>query len=247
MLTAPQLQKKLGITKRRLERWRKEGLPSRMKNRKRMFDPVVVAAWIEQNGKGRRETAGLPVFEKGAGECGSRTVATTRNEAAQALGVSLRTLAEWLNDPSFPGKPGSPGRQDGYFPLAEITAWRQTKFGGDGRSKGGDAGQLAEKRARRLDLQNDLLQVEVEKSLGSILDAEEMAGFLERHVGVAKTILEQLADKVDTRLPAKLDTKTRAVIRAAVDETVTEAFNAVAETMRENAAADDADTSKKGK
>ena len=62
---------------------------------------------------------------------------------------------------------------------------------------------------------------------------------LERHIGVAKTILEQLADKVDTRLPAKLDAKTRAVIRTAVDETVTEAFNAVSETMREDATADD--------
>lgn len=245
MLTALQLQKKLGITKRRLDRWRKEGLPSRMKNRKRMFDPLVVAAWIEQNGKGKRETPAQEAFENPSGECGSRTVATTRNEAAQALGVSLRTLAEWLNDPSFPGKPGSPGRQDGCFPLAEITAWRQAKFGGDGRSKGGDAGQLAEKRARRLDLQNDLLQVEVEKSLGSILDAEEMAGFLERHIGVAKTILEQLPDKVDTRLPAKLDAKVRAVIRAAVDETVTEAFNAVSETMREDATADDEDPKSK--
>lgn len=231
MLTAPQLQKKLGITKKRLDRWRKEGLPSELQGRKRLFDPAAVAAWIEQSGKGKRES-------QDAGEAGAGTIATTRSEASQALGVSLRTLAEWLTDPTFPGKPGSPGRQDGYFPLAEITAWRQAKLGGDGRSKS-DAGELAELRARKLKLEIDQLQVEYEKLCGTILDAEETAAFLERHIAVVKTVLEQLADKVETRLPASVPAKVRAKVRKAVDDTVTEACNAIAETQREQADADD--------
>lgn len=237
MLTSTQLRDKLKISQARLTRWLKQGLPSVIEGRQKKFDPAAVATWIREQGKAKQEAAAAPMPSH---------IATTREEAARALNVSVRTLADWLKDPTFPGRPGSPGRQDGFFPLAEIAAWKQSRFGGDGRSQA-DAGELAAKRARKLDLQNDLLQVEVEKSLGSILDAEEMASFLERHIGVAKTILEQLADKVDTRLPAKLDAKTRAVIRAAVDETVTESFNAVSESMREDAKADDQEPSKKGK
>lgn len=234
MLTSQQLCKKLGITKKRLDRWRREGLPSAMRKGRRLFDPLAVAKWIEQHGKGKRENQGQGVFEKAAGEAGARTVATTKNEAAQALGVSLRTLGDWLNDASFPGKAGSPGRQDGYFPLAEISAWRVAKLGGDGRSRS-DASELSELRARKLGLEIDQLQVEYEKACGSILDAEELAAFLERHIAVVKTVLEQLTDKVETRLPTSLHAKVRAKIRKAVDDTVTEACNTIAETMQDGA------------
>lgn len=232
MLTSQQLCKKLGITKQRLDRWRREGLPSEMQGRRRMFDPAAVAEWIQQSGKAKRE------HQESAGEAGARTVATTKSEAAQALGVSLRTLGDWLNDPSFPGKAGAPGRQDGYFPLAEIAAWRISKFGADGRSRG-DAGDLSELRARKLQLEIDQLQVEYEKACGSILDADETADFLERHVSVVKTVLEQLADKIETRLPADVPAKVKAKIRKVVDDTVTEACNAIAETTREGLDDDD--------
>lgn len=234
MLTAQQLCTRLGIAKKRLDRWLRQGLPCTKKGKQRKFDPAAVAEWIKEKGKSKAEQA-KPQAD---------VIATTREEAARALNVSVRTFADWMKETGFPGKPGSPGRQDGYFPLAEISEWRKARFGGDGRS-GESGGKLAELRERKLQLEIDQLQIEFEKACGTILDAEDMAGFLERHVGVAKTVLEQLADKIDTRLPAKLEPKTRAIIRAAVEETVTEAFNAVAETMRENAAADDEEKTKK--
>lgn len=231
MLTAQQLLKKLGITKKRLDRWRREGLPSVLEGRKRMFDPAAVAEWIQQSGKGKRE------HDETKGGA-APAIATTRDEAAHALGVSVRTLADWLTDPTFPGKPGSPGRQDGYFPLDQIAAWRQAKLGGDGRSRS-DAGEMNELRARKLKLEIDQLQVEYEKACGTILDAEEMAAFLERHVAVVKTVLEQLADKVETRLPASVPAAVRKKIRKAVEDTVTETCNAIAEAKHEAADADD--------
>lgn len=233
MLNKDQLCKKIGITRRRLDRWLREGLPSVKEGRRQTFDPAGVAAWLEAKGKAE---SGKPKAD---------VIATTRNEAARALGVSLRTLAEWLTDPTFPGKPGSPGRQDGYFPLAEIASWRQARFGGDGRGQA-DGGKLAELRERRLQLEIDERQVTVEKMLGSILDAQDMSSFLERHINVAKTALDQLADKIETRLPSSLDQKIRAKVRKTVEEVVTEACNAIAETLQEGAAgADDGDSRKR--
>lgn len=218
MLTYTQLRKKLDISKPRLDRWLAEGLPHAGEGKKRQFDPTKVAEWMLASGKTKRP-AGAP-----------SQVATTRSEAAQLLNVSTRTLAEWLRDPTFPGKAGGPGRQDGYFPITEIEVWRNGKLGGDGRS-GGDAGELAELRVRKLKIEIDQKQVEFERECGSILDAEELARFQERHINTAKTLLEQLPDKVETLLPAALTPKLKARIRKVIEETVSETCNEIAQMM----------------
>lgn len=228
MLDTQQLLDKLGITKKRLDRWLRQGMPCEKKGRQKYFDPATVAEWIQKQGKATSSPAKPP----------ADAIATTKAEAAQALNVSLRTFGDWLKDPTFPGKPGSPGRQDGYFPLGEIASWRQARFGGDGRGQA-EGGKLAELRERRLQLEIDERQVTVEKMLGSILDAQDMSSFLERHINVAKTALDQLADKIETRLPSSLDQKIRAKVRKTVEEVVTEACNAIAETLQEGAAAAD--------
>jgi hypothetical protein len=48
-------------------------------------------------------------------------------------------------------------------------------------------------------------------------------------IATAKAVHEEMADKVDSRLPGKLTAEVRQRIRQAVEETVREAMNALAE------------------
>lgn len=224
MLTAANLCEKLQITPKRLKAWLKAGLPSQQtaKGRPRSFDPAAVAQWLKSTGKVEADPE-PPV------KADAQQVATTRDEAAKLLGVHWRTLATWMKDPSFPGKAGSPGRQDGYFPIEEIQAWHAARFGSDGRAAaGGGASEDAELRREKLRLEVDQLRVEFERDQGRILDAQEVELLMLRHIATARTILEAISDKVESRLPTDLSVKLKAVIRKVVDETVREACESMA-------------------
>lgn len=215
-LTAKELCARIGIKPRELEQWIREGLPHEGRGRKRRFDAAAVAAWLRQTGRAKPAAAEVP-----------SQVVTTRAEAARILGVSLRTLAEWMTAPTFPGTAGSPGRQDGYFPIAEIRAWRAAAIAPTGGTPS-DAEMLL---ARRLKVQidNDRAQVALEKELKTIADAGEVAQFIQRQIATAKALLGEMPDKVESRIPAKLDAKTRQVIRKAIEEVLAETLNALAE------------------
>lgn len=210
MLTAHQLCRRLSIDKKRLQEWLDQGLPCELQGRRRMFDPAAVAAWLQQTGKA------APTSAQPAG-----AIVTTRAEAANLLGVNLRTLATWLTDPTFPGKPGSPGRQDGHFPIAEINAWRALRLGEDARPAG-RASEEASAKLRKTLIQCDREQFEFERELRTILDYEATARLIERVIATAQALREQLPDKIDSRLPAKLGPKTRKRIRRAVLEVLAE-------------------------
>lgn len=225
MLTYTDLRKSLGVSKQRLDRWLREGLPFVLEKKQKKFDPLEVRKWLITNKK---------VQQPQAPPATSKQIATTRGEAARLLGVSTRTFAEWIKSEGFPGQPGAPGRQDGVFPIEEIQAWRQARFGGDGRSSSDDE-KLREARYRKLAIQTDREQVEFEKDLGYILDAQEMADFLARHASMTKAMLEQMADKVETRLPENLPAAIRAKIRAAINETLDSVLHLISEMAEKDA------------
>lgn len=237
MLTANQLCEQLGITTERLKRWVNEGLPyiTNGRGKPRTFDGEAVAVWLVSNGKAK------PAAPEKPAEMPSQ-VCTTRHAAAQALGVNARTLANWLTDPTFPGKAGSPGRQDGYFPLVEIEAWRQERFGVE--SKNGEGGELTALRARKLQLEIDQMHVSFEKECGTILDAHDVAAWLERHISTAKTILDSMPDKIEAKLPQGITPKIRAKIRAAIEQTIAEACESIAAASMEEDEAEETEDKK---
>lgn len=219
-LSNQELRQRLGITQRRLTEWIREGLPFTPAGRKKEFDAAAVAAWLQQTGKARPAAAAAAPTPP--------QVATTRAEASLLLDVNLRTLATWLIDPTFPGKAGSPGRQDGYFPIAEINAWREARFGADRRS-GGPSDEVSSAKLRKTLIECDREQYEFERELKTILDYEETARLIARQIATAKALLEQMPDKVDSRLPAKFGPKTRRRVRRAIAEVLDETMQALAE------------------
>jgi hypothetical protein len=217
-LTAAELRTKLGLTPRRLTLLLRRGMPSEGKGKKRRFDPHAVAGWLQAEGLAKQDP-GSPVADQ---------VATTIAETARDLGVAPRTVAQWLTDPTFPGKAGGPGRRDGYFPLGQIRDWQAATHAANGRAAVTDAEMLA---ARRLKIQidNDRAQIALEKELGSIADGDEVARFLKRQVATAKALLDETADKVDSRLPGKIPPAVRMRIRQAIEEVIAETLNSLAE------------------
>ncbi len=220
MLDTKQLCDRLAITSRELSAWLREGLPSEGRGKKRQFDPAAVAAWLRQTGRAQVEAqpSAMPAV-----------VVTTRDEAARLLGVNLRTLATWLTEPSFPGKAGSPGRQDGYFPIDQIQLWWQARCGADHRTKAGSSEEVAKAKLRRLLIEADLQQIELERATRSLLDADDVARLAERMIATAKTRLDQVADQVNARLPAKFPRQLRRMVRRTLLKAIAEACDDVAE------------------
>lgn len=228
MLTTKQLCERLGISARKLKTWCDEGLPFTLggKNgRQKQFEPLTVRQWMLANGKATLEQA-----EQQAQQPANPPdqIATTRDEAARLLGVDLRTLARYLKEPDFPGRAGSPGRRDGYFPIGAIEVWKAARFGGDGRSAAADR-EMAEKKMSRLDIQISRERLELERELGSICDVEEQARFYERQIATLKAILAELPDKIEAQLPPKVGRKFRQRLRRIVEQNHADALSTLAE------------------
>jgi hypothetical protein len=240
MLTAGELRKKFGFTSERLERLIKQGLPVKGKGAKRRFDAAAVARWMKsQAARGAVTTARPPDVAaaekrdaaeppKDAAPAAADLVATTIHAAAEHLGVAPRTFAGWLTDPSFPGRAGSPGKGDGYFPIAQIRVWHLATHGVTAKSKTHDEEAAAAKRLKAL-IDCDSAQISFERELGSLLDRGQTERFLRRMITTAKALHEEMADKVDSRLPGSVPADVRKRIRQAVEEVVAEAMNALAE------------------
>lgn len=212
MLTTSELKRLLGATPRQWAAWKMAGLPSRRDGRRTAFDPAEVSEWFLDRGEPQ---LALKVYP---GE-----VAQTRGDAARSLEVSTRTIAEWLNTPGFPGRAGSPGKQDGWFPIDAIRQWRDQSANpnvGAEKSPWRDVYWEAKAKQEVLDL---------EERMGRLVDAEEVQRFLLRVVNSAKAVLDPMPDKVLASLPAGTKRKTKISIRKKVERDLHQAYEALAE------------------
>lgn len=219
-MNAAELQKALGITPATLRTWINAGLPCKGKGRVRVFEPAAVEQWLLDTGRAEKPAAPSP----------AGVVARTMAEAAQLLDVSKRVFADWTKEPGFPGKPGTTGKRDGYFPIAEIQAWRVVRFGADARSGSDDSDR--EVRKDILEIKRDRDLAEFEQFLGTLVDAEQMALFICSRVATAKGVLQELPDRLLARLPSKMSPKLRKQIRKETLEVVREALEHLSELMK---------------
>lgn len=214
LLTRQQLLAELAIDAKRLAQWLKAGLPCQGKGKSQRFDAEKVLTWLLDKGFAQKDSAaGIP----------SGPICTTRAEAARALGVDIRTLAEWLNDPSFPGKAGSPGRSDGNFPIGEIQTWRAAKFA---NATGGNE-ELTKLRVEQLQTKVEREKLELSRELGTIIDAEDVRNLIEASINTAKSILDQLPEQILANLPGKLPKELKRQIRDLCTRKVHEAYEAL--------------------
>lgn len=227
MITFTELRELLGVTQPQLSKWVAAGMPHDLDGRRKLFDEDAVAAWLVANGYAEEVTdEPAPVVGQ---------ICTTRNEAAAVLGVSLRYFSEWLKEDGFPGFSGSPGRQDGYFPIAEIEAWRAT------HPRFGQTSHANESRDRINVARAKKLELEYEQALGNLIGVDVVERFIVRTLAAAKAILETLDEEVIALMPESIDAATRAKIRRKVGDKVDQIQNTLAELIEGDEDEEDVD------
>jgi DNA-binding transcriptional MerR regulator len=164
-----------------------------------------------------------------------QAVVQTIAKASALLGVNPRTLYEWVEKPGFPGRVGSRGRADGHFPIAEIKAWRAGIEAESGRD-GGTKAQTQKSQQIRGDLLEikrirELAELERE-TLGTLVDAAEVASFLQQTITTATAQLGELGDRIDAALPDRVGPKLRKVVRRVVRKVLRETLATIAELSR---------------
>ena len=179
-LSSKQLMETLSVDQKTINRWVRRGMPFKKDGRKRVFDAEMVEAWLIDEGLAR-----VPASDE--------VVLTTRNEVASYFQVSIRTVATWLSDPSFPGKSGDTTGVGGRFPVGAIDAWRQQKTQGGVRSEFDD--QIKAEQLRKLKLHNNA-------SAGQLVDAEEVRRRNIRPHTLARRILDAIPDEIKSVMPA---------------------------------------------
>ena len=214
-MTAAELCAKLGVDRKQLAAWIKEGLPRDKKGRGYSFDEKAIAAWIASRDKSEASPA----------------VLRTREEVARHFKVSTRTVATWIGE-GMPGTSGSPGRQDGNFPVAEIQTWvdarRTVETGAAPQARWKDQARLSRARAEKIEF-------ELAVKRGEFVPAEEVERRLTRHIFEACTQLGPLPGRVAKLLPDAVPAKVRARIVARVKRAIDAARSSLEQSLMREA------------
>lgn len=218
---AAQLCRKLDISATKLRELIKAGLPCIGSGTKRRFDIDAVDAWLLENGMAE-------VAELAPGE----TIATTRAEAARLLGLNAidgeRIISRWAKQPGFPGKSGTPGKQDGYYPIEKIAEWRKSSGGRSG-SIGDEDLVVAKRRLALLEIEEQ--ELAAKERLGQLLDYRDVSTFFESQVVNAKAVFSQAPDRVLSRLPAEIPDAVRSEVYRDIQQLVEDLFTEMAQLL----------------
>lgn len=224
MLTFTALRERLGISQPALTKLVHDGLPHALEGRTKVFDERAVARWLLETGRATVE---------GQEEAGK--IARTRRECADHFGVHVRTVAEWLEDPTFPGRSGTRGMRDGEFPLAEIADWmakRDALRNGGPQNDGSELrDQLLATRIERETVRTARDRLSLEEEQGRLTTIDAMVELVTRQIHIAKTLLEALPDEAAKCLPETLAAAVRADVVRRWRERIYEAERVLSETI----------------
>lgn len=170
------------LTEKKLRKLVADGLPMQKVGRKRMFDLTAVVDWLVHNGKAEVEHPPI-VFH-------------TKQDIADAIGVHVRTIAEYQADPSFPGRPGTPGTRTAHYPLDEILRWKHERDSHQVEAANRSESERSTAIAERERIQTELKRMELMQKLGTLIDADEVAKFFQHIIGSAKSQLLPLPDPI---------------------------------------------------
>lgn len=216
-LAFAEIRDRLSTDSRTLRRLMRAGLPHRRLEGAPMFDWSEVARWLIATG---RAVATTPA---GPSNGGSR-VATTVAEVARHFRVAVRTVHFWLKEDGFPGKAGSPGRQDGHFPLEEIQAWLGTR-GGEHNE------EIAHLRLRRMTARTEREELKLAKTQASLAPRDEILAAIRNMNNQTAPLLDRLVDSLMKDAPPKLPAAARKKLRQLFASRISEAKQMLAETI----------------
>lgn len=205
MLTFTQLREQLGLSQPALTKLIRDGLPHTLDGRTKLFEDQAVARWLLETGRATVE-----------GQEDQSKIARTRRECADHFGVHLRTVADWLEDPTFPGRSGTRGMRDGFFPLEAIAEWmakRDACRNGGPQVEGSELrDQLLAAKIKRETVRTARDELSLEEEQGRLATIESMAELVTRQINTAKTLLEALPDEAAKALPETIDPAMRAAV-----------------------------------
>lgn len=156
----------------------------------------------------------------------------TRGAAAKHFGVHSRTVAEWLTDPTFPGKAGTRGKQDGHFPIDAIGEWLRLRERNEDEadaeeSEGGQLNsEIKREKLRKLKLAND-------ETEGRLIDADSVRRLFTRSHALANQMLYQLVAAVPACLPTGAGAAAKQEVRRAVQRALDEVSGQLAAAIKE--------------
>lgn len=213
-MTLGQLQAALEISRATALRWIGDGMPVQSRKPYR-FDEEAVRQWILDRG--------LAVEDQQPTE----RIHRTRAEIAAALGVSVRTISDWCQDPTFPGRPGDALVGDGHFPEQEIRDWQEKRS----ISGGEQSAQVNAARAKDLEVSTALKLLKLAERRGQLVEIAVVQAELGRAVSLARQKLTPLPDILIRILPDTMDPRLREEYRERVARAVSDACESIAMAM----------------
>jgi phage terminase Nu1 subunit (DNA packaging protein) len=197
-LTTKDLCEQLSIDRRQLAAWIRGGLPWSGSKRRKQFDADAVARWLIDTGNA--EPLNAPLLDE------EQQILRTVGQVAQHFNVSHNAVWKWLNL-GCPGRPGSRGKQEGFFSVPEIEAWLDAR-----RMTGPEDDIRNLMHARLHKARATLIELEVAKKRSELVNSDDIrqawAGFLV----TAKAELGTLAARLTRGLPRRIVRKQKATI-----------------------------------
>ena len=166
-MNANQLAQTLGVTRRQITAWKKQGLPFRRIGRRDDYDPEAIALWLAVHGLHPR----------------GRVVETV-DQVAEHCGVHRRTVHEWLRQ-HCPGKPGT-------YDLDAIAAWRDARSRAAKEEDGALAGPASPGLERYRLARAAIAELELEQLRGRLVPRDEVHAVMDQVAGVLRNAGEVL-------------------------------------------------------
>ena len=227
MLLKSELADELGCNVSDVEAWIAIGLPYDDDGRIQKFDPEIVFEWLVEND--------VAVDEPEPDQDPADLVGKTRSECAQFFDVDVSTVARWLVDPSFPGKAGDAGEQNGDFPFEKIAAWLDLKKKSrvnKNQHTGNDPTPSSREEYHRIQTERARFKFELER--GQLLSAHEVKTEQLRINALAKQTLNPLPDMLVAILPADMPDEIKGEFRARAKQRLKTSFAILASLIRDD-------------
>lgn len=167
------------------------------------------------------------------------TVAKTRLEAAQMLGIDERTISKWQQMPGFPGRPGDAGQRNGHYPIQQIEQWRDARQA----TRAAPDDRMAALRRRHLAASTRKKEVELRIRTGELIALADAQSIIVSAIAAARSELEAWPSKIAEQLGAKRPKLKRWLLRAATKQ-VRQVLRALEDAVAEDA--DDRDGGESG-
>jgi len=203
-ITSKELANALGTTPQRVGWWIRKGMPYVSRNGVYQFDPDAVEAWLTANG----------VIAEQAGRV-EQTIARNRADVARHFGVNEHTVSVWQRRDGFPGRPATPGKHDGHYPIQEIDEWLQTIRRNDPaqRECGTHDDTVKSERARLLGIQCEERELRLRQKRDELIGVEVVTAFMSRVINQAAAVIDEIPDRVLSHIPQEVQAAARRAIR----------------------------------